>query len=61
MKKFVVLALAAAGLLALAATAQAKEITTLKVCGASGCTTVNDREALRGWEGARRRVPGGGR
>ncbi len=51
MKKFVVLALAAAGLLVLAATAQAKEITTLKVCGASGCTTINDREELRGWEG----------
>ncbi len=52
MKKFVVLALAAAGLLTLAAAAQAKEITTLKVCGASGCNTVNDRDALRGWEGA---------
>ena len=58
MKKFVVLALAAAGLLALAATAQAKEITSLKVCGASGCTTVNDREDAPRLGGWRRRVPG---
>jgi hypothetical protein len=50
MKKFAVLVLAAAGLLTWVATAQAKEINSLKVCGASGCNTVTDREALRGWE-----------
>jgi hypothetical protein len=37
MKKIAVLGLAAAGLLALAGTAQAKEIVGFKICGASGC------------------------
>jgi hypothetical protein len=50
MKKFLVLALAAAGLLTWAATAQAKEIGSLKVCGANGCNTFSDREQLKGWE-----------
>jgi hypothetical protein len=50
MKKITILALAAGGLLALAGSAQAKEIASLKVCGASGCNTVTDREALKNWE-----------
>jgi hypothetical protein len=37
MKKIALLAIVAAGLLALAGTAQAKEIVGLKICGASGC------------------------
>jgi len=50
MKRFALLALAATGLLALAGVAQAKEIGSLKVCGANGCNTFTDREQLRGWE-----------
>jgi hypothetical protein len=50
MKKFALVAVAASGLLALAGPAQAKEIGSLKVCGANGCNTFTDREALRGWE-----------
>lgn len=37
MKKIALLVLAAAGLIALAGTAQAKEIVGFKICGASGC------------------------
>jgi hypothetical protein len=50
MKKFALLVLAASGLLTLAGTAQAKEIGSLKVCGANGCNTFSDREQLKGWE-----------
>jgi hypothetical protein len=50
MKKIMLVALVAAGLTALTGTAQAKEVMRLKICGASGCNTVTDREALRGWE-----------
>jgi hypothetical protein len=38
MKKFTLLAVAAAGLLVFAASAQAKEIVGFKLCGPSGCT-----------------------
>jgi hypothetical protein len=51
MRKFVVLAVAAAGLLALSAPAQAKEIISLKVCGASGCNRSTDQSVLKAWEG----------
>ena len=34
----------------MAAVAQAKEIVSLKVCGASGCNTLTDRAQLQGWE-----------
>jgi hypothetical protein len=51
MKKLVALAAAAAGLLALSAPAQAKEILSLKVCGASGCVKSTDPKVLAGWEG----------
>ena len=51
MKKLTLLALAATAVLAVAGTAQAKEIASLKVCGASGCNTVTDRDQLKGWEG----------
>jgi hypothetical protein len=50
MKKIALLAIVAAGLLALAGTAQAKEIVSLKICGASGCNTSSGREQLRAWE-----------
>lgn len=50
MKKITLLAVAAAGLLALAGTAQAKEIASLKVCGTSGCNTITDQATLRNWE-----------
>ncbi len=51
MKRIALAALVVAGLTALAGTAQAKEVMSLKICGASGCNTVTDRETLRGWEG----------
>jgi hypothetical protein len=50
MRKITLLALAAAGVLAFAGTAQAKEVVSLKICGPSGCNSSTDREALRGWE-----------
>jgi hypothetical protein len=50
MKKLAVLVTATAAFLALAAVAQAKEIGSLKVCGASGCNTLTDRAQLGGWE-----------
>jgi hypothetical protein len=50
MKKLAVLVSAAAAFLALAVAAQAKEIGSLKVCGASGCNTLADRDQLQGWE-----------
>src|SRR5437660_172096 len=50
MRKFVVLAAAALGLLALSAPAQAKEVLSLKICGASGCVTSTDPSVLKGWE-----------
>src|SRR5436190_1646373 len=43
-------ALAAAAAAALAGAAQAKEIASLKICGASGCSTVTDRAALARFE-----------
>ena len=52
MKKIAALVLAAAAVLALAGTAGAKEIGSLKVCGANGCNTFSDRDQLRGWEGS---------
>ena len=52
MKKMALIGLVAAGLLAVAGTAQAKEIQSLKICGASGCNEVTDRNALQGWEQA---------
>ena len=48
MKKFVLAVVAATGLLALTGAAQAKEIGSLKVCGASGCNTLSDRAQLGG-------------
>jgi hypothetical protein len=48
MKKIAVLAVAAAALLAVAATAQAKEIVGLKVCGTAGCNEIKDRVSLGG-------------
>jgi hypothetical protein len=51
MKKLVLILLFAVAGVALAGTAQAKEIVSLKICGASGCTTSTDRTALRGFEG----------
>jgi hypothetical protein len=51
MKKLIVLAAAVAGLLALSAPAQAKEIISMKICGASGCVTSTDQSVLKGWEG----------
>jgi hypothetical protein len=45
--KPVVVLVAAVAALALAATASAKELTSLKACGESGCTTVTDRDQLR--------------
>lgn len=51
MKKLVALAAAAVGLFALSAPAQAKEILSLKVCGASGCVKSTDPNVLAGWEG----------
>jgi len=50
MKKFLVFAAAVAGLLALSAPAQAKEVLSMKVCGASGCVTSTDSSVLKGWE-----------
>jgi hypothetical protein len=50
MKKIALLALVAAGLVALPATAQAKEIVKLKICGASACNEVTDPAKLKGWE-----------
>jgi hypothetical protein len=46
MKTYVLPTLAAAVLLAFAATAQAKEIGSLKVCGATGCNTLADPAQL---------------
>lgn len=57
MKRIALAALVAAGLTALTGTAQAKEVTSLKICGASGCNTVTDRETLRGWEGESNQDP----
>ena len=42
--------LAAFAALALPATAGAKEITALEVCGTDGCTRVADRSVLRSFE-----------
>jgi len=50
MKKLALLFIAAAAFLTLAAAAQAKEIGSLKVCGATGCNTLSDRAELQGWE-----------
>jgi hypothetical protein len=50
MKKLALLVVVAAAVLALAGTAQAKEIGSLKICGASGCNTLADRDQLKGWE-----------
>jgi hypothetical protein len=50
MKKLALLIAAAAAFLALAAVAQAKEIGSLKVCGANGCNTLTDAQQLKGWE-----------
>ena len=50
MKKLTVLVITAAAFLALAVVAQAKEIGSLKVCGATGCNTLSDRAELQGWE-----------
>lgn len=50
MKKLIVLLGAVAGLLALSAPAQAKEIISLKVCGASICVKSTDQNVLKGWE-----------
>jgi hypothetical protein len=50
MKKLATLVVAAAGVLALAGTAQAKEIGSLKICGANSCNSMTDRDQLRGWE-----------
>ena len=50
MNKLGLLVIAAAAFLALAAVAQAKEIGSLKVCGATGCNTLTDRAQLQGWE-----------
>jgi hypothetical protein len=50
MKKIALLVVAAAAFLGLAAAAQAKEIGSLKVCGANGCNTFADRDQLKGWE-----------
>jgi hypothetical protein len=49
MKTYALPALAAVLLLAFAGTAQAKEIGSLKVCGKTGCNTLNDPEQLRAW------------
>ena len=43
-------AVAALAALALPATASAKEITALEVCGTDGCTRIADRSVLRGFE-----------
>lgn len=50
MRKIALLAITTVAVLALAGTAQAKEVTSLKICGASSCKTTTDREALRDWE-----------
>jgi len=50
MKKLALLAGTAVALLAFAGTAQAKEIASLKICGASGCATSTDKAALANWE-----------
>jgi hypothetical protein len=50
MKKIALLVVAVAAFLGLAAVAQAKEIGSLKVCGANGCNTFSDAEQLKGWE-----------
>jgi hypothetical protein len=57
MKRIALVAIVVAGLTALAGTAQAKEVMRLKICGASGCNTVTDRETLRGWEGESNQDP----
>lgn len=49
MKKIALLAAVAGGLLALAGPAQAKEIVSLKICGASGCTEIKDHDSLSQW------------
>jgi hypothetical protein len=46
MKKLALLLVAAAGLLALAGTAQAKEIVGFKLCGATGCNESSDHIAI---------------
>src|SRR5829696_8691371 len=50
MKKITLLIVTVAALLAFAGTAQAKEVASLKICGASGCKTTTDRDKLRNWE-----------
>ena len=50
MKKSALAMLVAAGLIATAGTAQAKEVVSMKVCGASGCQTSTDADQLRQWE-----------
>jgi hypothetical protein len=47
MKRICLLALALVALGALPATAGAKEVTAVKVCGASGCNEVTDRSAIK--------------
>ena len=55
--KSVALALAAVAFLALPAPAGAKELTRAEVCGASGCATVTDRDALEPLAGAGTSIP----
>jgi len=50
MKKIALAMLVAAGLIATAGTAQAKEVISLKICGASGCQTSTDPDQLGQWE-----------
>ena len=58
MRKFALLALATAGLLALAGAAQAKEIVGLKICGASGCNESSEHVAIDSSQAASRTTPG---
>jgi hypothetical protein len=58
MKKIALLAAAAAGLLALAATAQAKEIVGFKLCGSSGCTESSQHVGLDATTSASTTTPG---
>ena len=48
--RLLLLVVAAAAALALPATAGAKEVTGLDVCGTDGCTRIADRSVLRGFE-----------
>ena len=50
MRKFVVLALAAAGLWPGRRRRRRRRSAALKVCGANGCNTFSDGEQLKGWE-----------